>query len=263
MQKSAQIRFYEELNDFLPVVRKKTQFSYFFECNPSIKDVIEAIGVPHAEVDFILVNSESVTFSYHIRDGDNVSVYPVFESMDISNVTHLREKPLREPKFILDVHLGKLAKYLRIFGFDTLYENSYDDYEIIAISSAQKRAILTRDVSLLKNKSLTHGYWIRSQNTKDRLIEVIRRFDLVSNIKPFCRCTVCNGIIKKVSKESIMDRLEPKTKRYYDEFHKCTSCKKIYWKGSHYNEMEVFIEKALKQISQKLTNQTGSLKTEN
>ncbi len=252
MQKSAQIRFYEELNDFLPAVRKKTQFSYFFECNPSIKDAIEAIGVPHTEVDLILVNSESVTFSYHLLDGDIVSVYPVFESMDISNVTHLREKSLRDPKFILDVHLGKLAKYLRLFGFDTLYENSYDDYEIIAISSARKRTILTRDVSLLKNKSVTRGYWIRSQHANDRLIEVIRRFDLVSTIRPFFRCTVCNGIIKKVRKESIMDRLEPKTKRYYDEFHKCTICEKIYWKGSHYENMAKFAETIKKKITESM-----------
>ena len=246
MQKSAQFRFYEELNDFLPADRKKTQFSYYFEFNPSVKDAIEAVGVPHTEVDLILVNSESVTFSYHLRDGDKVSVYPVFESMDITNVTHLREKPLREPKFILDVHLGKLAKYLRLLGFDTLYENSYDDSEIVAIARDQNRAVLTRDVSLLKNKSVTHGYWIRSQHTKDQLTEVIRRFDLASNINPFYRCTVCNGIIEKVGKESIMDRLEPKTKRYYDEFYKCTSCEKIYWKGSHYNKMDNFVKKILK-----------------
>ncbi len=249
MPKSAKFRFYEELNDFLPLDKRKKVFSYDFEGNPSVKDAVEAIGVPHIEIDLILANSKSVVFSYHLQDCDMISVYPVFESMDISNVTHLREKPLREPKFILDVHLGKLARYLRLLGFDTLYETDYKDSRIEKIAQTQNRTILTRDVSILKIKSVTHGYWIRSQHPVEQLTEVIRRFDLNSNIKPFSRCTVCNGIVEKVTKESVMNRLPPKTKLYYEEFYQCESCKKVYWKGSHYDNMKNFIETLRKNIA--------------
>jgi hypothetical protein len=131
MQNRAVFRFYEELNDFLPNNRKKTAFSYAFEGKPSVKDAIESVGIPHVEVDLILVNGESVDFKYQLRDNDHISVYPVFESLNISEVSKIREKPLRNMAFVLDVHLGKLAKYLRMFGFDTVYRNDYDDPEII------------------------------------------------------------------------------------------------------------------------------------
>jgi len=257
MHKTAQFRFYEELNDFLSHAKKKSLFSYDFEGNPSIKDAIEALGVPHTEVDLILVNGESVPFSYHLQDGDMVSVYPVFESMDITPVTHLREKPLRKPKFILDVHLGKLAKFLRMLGFDTLYENYYDDSEIVRIAQEQKRIILTRDVSLLKMNAVTHGYWIRSQDPVKQLQEVILRFDLFTNIRPFYRCIDCNGMVKKTPKEAILDTLEPKTKSYYDKFFRCASCGKVYWEGSHFSRMKKFIENVKENIVQQLEVQNN------
>lgn len=243
MPKTAKFRFYEELNDFLTIDKKKSWFSYDFMGNPTVKDAVESIGVPHTEIDLILVNSKSVTFSHRLQDGNMVSVYPVFESMDISNVTHLREKPLRKPKYILDVQLGKLAKYLRMLGFDTLFENNYDDSEIVKIAKAEKRTILTRNVSILKIKAVTHGYWIRSQKPIEQITEVLLRFDLYSNIKSLSRCIACNGIIKKTTIESVMHKLQPKTKRYYNEFYQCASCKKVYWKGSHYYKMKSFIEK--------------------
>ncbi len=237
MPKKAQFRFYEELNDFLPAEKRKVTFTYNFMGSPSVKDAVEAIGVPHTEIDLILVNGKSVSFSYHLAEGDDISVYPVFESMDIAEVTRLREKPLREAKFVLDVHLGRLAKYLRMFGFDTLYDNSYSDSEIVNISAEGKRIILTRDTGLLKNKKVKRGYWIRSQYPKEQLKEVMLRFDLFSNIKPFCLCMECNGNIEEVKKELIIDNLQPKTKEYYDEFYRCISCEKIYWKGTHYESM--------------------------
>jgi len=256
VRNKAKFRFYEELNDFLPQDKKKKFFVYNFECNPSVKDVIEAMGIPHTEVDLILVNGNSVTFSYQLKDNDVVSVYPVFESLDISYVTHLREKPLRESKFVLDVHLGKLARYLRMLGFDTLYQNSFEDSEIIKISLEQKRTILTRDVALLKNSEVTHGYWIRSQEPKEQLKEVIIHSDLLDAIKPFYRCSECNGIIKRVSKESVFDKLQTGTKKYFNEFFQCDSCRKIYWKGSHYKKMERFIENFKISILQK--SKTGN-----
>ncbi|MCG8335161.1 MAG: Mut7-C ubiquitin/RNAse domain-containing protein [Proteobacteria bacterium] len=246
IRKKAFLRFYEELNDFLPPDKQKKPFAYLFFGSPSIKDVIEALGIPHGEVDMILINGKSESFDYSLKSGDNVSVYPMFESMDISSTTKVRAKPLRENKFILDVHLGKTAKNLRMLGFDAHYENNLDDPEIIEIAQKDKRIILTRDKELLKNSKVTHGYWVRSKNSDKQISEVIKRFDLYSKIKPFHRCMSCNGLIEEIEKEKVLDRLEPKTKQYFNEFFICLGCDKIYWKGSHFERMEAKIAKLLK-----------------
>lgn len=238
----AYFRFYEELNDFLPEEKKKDLFPFAFTGNPSVKFAIEALGIPHTEVDMILVNSKPVDFSHHLKQGDMVSVYPVFESFDIADVKHLHAKPLRNTRFILDVHLGKLAKYLRLYGFDSVYRNDLDDGEIISLAESEKRIILTRDKELLKNSRITRGYWLRSQKSNEQLKEVLLRFDLIHAVNPFKRCMECNSLLKTVSKESIMSKLEPGTKKCYNEFRQCTGCSRIYWKGSHYDRMMRFIQ---------------------
>jgi uncharacterized protein with PIN domain len=241
MPVSIWIRFYEELNDFLPSARRKKTFDFNLFCSPSIKDIIESLGVPHAEVDLIVVNGQSVSFNYRPKEGDMVSVYPVFESLDISKATHLRPKPLRITRFILDVHLGKLARYLRMLGFDSLYRNDYDDPEIVALSKKEKRIILTRDVILLKNNDVTHGLWIRSQKSSEQVKEVICRLNLHQQIKPFDRCMECNGQIVKIEKNKILDQIEPGTKANFDIFYRCRECHKVYWNGSHFEKMQVLI----------------------
>jgi uncharacterized protein len=239
--KTAIFRFYEELNDFLPAFKRKIPFPYHFTGNPSIFDAIQALGVPHVEVDLILVNGRSVNFSYKIKDQDYTSVYPVFESFDISSVTRLRKKPLRHPRFILDAHLGKLTKYLRLFGFDCLYENSFTDNQIIEISTKLHRVILTRDLGILKHKQVTRGYWVRNTQPKEQLPEILKRFDLYSLIAPFGRCMLCNGKIKRIAKIRIQDQLPPRTLQYYDKFYICMNCSKLYWEGSHYDKMQLLI----------------------
>jgi uncharacterized protein with PIN domain len=252
VEKRATFRFYEELNDFLSRSLRKVPFTYTFSGKPAVKDAIEAIGVPHTEVDLILVNGNSVDFYYHLKDGDMVSVYPVFESLDISGVTHLRSAPLRTPKFILDVHLGKLAGKLRMLGFDTLYRNDYTDSEVSRIAASQGRIVLTRDIGLLKIKEVKRGYWIRSQSTKGQLVEVLDHFDLHSMIQPFRRCMRCNGVIKSVDKEEVKEQLQHRTRKYYDEFYRCSSCGAVYWKGSHYERMVSTVEE-LSSISRNNT----------
>jgi uncharacterized protein len=239
----AMFRFYEELNDFLPVEKRKVPFEYSFNCRPSVKDAVEAIGVPHTEIDMIIVNGVSVTFSYNLSDNDYVSVYPVFESFDMSGITHLRGNPLREPKFIADVHLGKLARQMRLLGFDTIYENNLADDEIIRRSLFEKRAILTRDKGILMNRAVTHACWIRSTNYREQLEQVINRFDLNRLLNPFTRCLDCNGFIENVPKEKILLKLKPGTTLYYDEFWRCMVCGKIFWKGSHYLKMKKIVDK--------------------
>ncbi|TFG96814.1 MAG: twitching motility protein PilT [Calditrichales bacterium] len=248
MQKfSAEFRFYEELNDFLPGYRKKQSFPYAFSGKPAIKDAIEACGIPHPEVELIMVNGKSVSFDYHLQNGDRVAVYPMFESIDVTSIIRLREKPLRETRFILDVHLGKLARYLRLCGFDTGWEPINDDHQIVAISTQQKRIILTRDQGLLKHRQVSHGYWVRNTLPAGQLQEVLGRFDLYGQVKPFTRCMVCNGSLHGVSKEQIIAQLQINTIKYFDTFQQCTNCKKVYWPGTHHQRMERMLTGILRQ----------------
>ncbi len=233
----ANFRFYEELNDFLEPRQRKRELDYAFSGAPAIKDPIEVFGVPHSEVDLVLVNGRSVGFDYRLRDGDRVAVYPVFESLDISPLQRLRARPLREPRFVVDVNLGKLARRLRMLGFDTRYGNRLEDREIVDISLAENRIILTRDRRLLFHRRVTHGYWVRSNDPETQLDEVLARLDLRRQVKPLCRCLDCNGRIEPVSREQIEDRLEPLTRRYYRRFFTCPDCGKVYWEGSHVDGM--------------------------
>lgn len=234
---TAWFRFYEELNDFLRPDRHKRTLPYRFRGNPGVKDPIEAFGVPHTEVALIIVRGESVGFDYQLRDSDRVAVYPVFESLDVSSLVRLREAPLRRTAFVVDVNLGRLARYLRMCGFDTAYRNDYKDRDVAGISVREHRIVLTRDRRLLHHKSITHGYWVRATNPVEQLTEVLRRFDLGSRVKPFRRCLDCNGRVAPVNKESIVDRLEPLTRKHYSEFYQCSGCAKVYWPGSHYQHM--------------------------
>lgn len=234
---TAEFRFYEELNDFLPPEQRKRTMHYRFSGHPGIKDPIEVFGVPHTEVELIVVNGQSVGFGYQLQAGDRVAVYPVFESLDISPLLRLREKPLRNPRFIMDVNLGKLAKHMRLLGFDSLYRNDYQDAEVVNIAVNEQRIVLTRDRRLLYIKNISHGYWVRAVDVKSQVDEVLRRFDLYGSIQPFARCLVCNGVLSSVAKADILDRLKPRTRLYYEVFYQCTDCQRIYWEGSHMEDM--------------------------
>jgi uncharacterized protein with PIN domain len=245
--KTAYFRFYEELNDFLPKEKRKTRFEHKFIDRASVKDMIESLGVPHTEVDLILVNGNSVYFSYAVNDKDDISVYPVFESFDISDLQHLRAEPLRNPKFILDVHLGTLARYLRMIGFDTKYRNDCSDDEIVEISLKDKRTILTRDKGILKRNNVTHGYWIRNENPESQLNEVVNRFNLKKQIREFERCLVCNTKLEKIDKEKVIDKLPFIVKERENEFRYCKTCDKVYWQGTHFEKMKKIIERLFQE----------------
>lgn len=239
---TATFRFYEELNNFLPEERRKVDFIYSFDRKASIKDCIESIGVPHTEVDLILVNGTSVDFSYILSDQDRISVCPVFELLDISDVTHLWPKPLRDPRFVVDVNLGRLARYLRLLGFDTLYRNDYMDRDLVEVSLKQHRIVLTRDRNLLKYSAITRGCFVHNTEPLRQIKEVIVRLDLIRLANPFCRCTRCNGLLRSVEKSAVEYRLPPLTRKYYEVFWCCSDCGQIYWKGAHYKRMIELVE---------------------
>jgi hypothetical protein len=245
MMNEATIRLYEELNRFVSVENERREYRASFIGNPGVKDLIESLGVPHTEVDLVLVNGESVGFDYRVRDGDRIAVYPVFESLDVGPTSRVRVSPLREPRFILDVHLGKLARLLRMLGFDTLYDNAWDDPEIVRRGLAEQRIILTRDGGILKRREVTHGYLVRSDAPEEQAAEIVRRFDLGAQIEPFRRCMACNGLIDPVSPDEVRDELLPGTRERYREFYRCRHCGRIYWKGSHYDAMRRKIDELL------------------
>jgi uncharacterized protein with PIN domain len=234
-------RFYEELNDYLPEELRKGWIESSAAPGTSVGEKISSYGIPLDEIDLILVNQQSESFDYILRQGDRISVYPVFESFDISEVSKLREKPLRELAFVCDVHLGRLCKYLRMLGFDTSYSNDYTPRQIIKISNKEKRIILSRSIQLIRHKEITHAYWIRSAEPLEQLKDLINVLDILKWAQPFTRCLHCNNILETVDKEDIIDRLEERTAKYYNEFFRCTVCDRIYWKGSHYESMLAFI----------------------
>ncbi|GAB3521188.1 Mut7-C RNAse domain-containing protein [Photobacterium alginatilyticum] len=230
-------RFYEELNDFLPQQLRKHLFSYSYIGKPSVKDTVEAIGVPHTEIDLIVIDGVSVTFDYKLKGDERVSVYPVFELLDISPITHLRPKPLRDTKFVVDVNLGKLALKLRLLGFDTLYNNQFEDSEIVDISLRENRIILTRDKGIFKYSAVTHGYWVRSDNIETQVKEVLHHLQLENSLKPFTRCTYCNSELNPIDKFKLKGRVPDNTLQFFPKFFECQGCKKIYWKGTHYKRI--------------------------
>jgi uncharacterized protein with PIN domain len=233
----ARLRFYAELNDFLPREHRFREFERSFGTGTTVKDLIESTGVPHTEVELVLVNGRSLGFSHAVRDGDRISVYPTFESFDISPALQVRDEPLRQTSFILDVHLGKLARHLRLLGFDTLYDRDRSDRELAESSAREQRILLTRDVGLLKRRIVTHGYYVRESDPRAQLAEVVARLDLARRIRPFTRCLNCNGELEPIDKKEVADRLEPRTRRHFEEFWMCRECKNIYWRGSHYDKL--------------------------
>lgn len=246
---TAFIRFYEELNDFLPSSKQKVTYPVTFRDNPSVKSVIESEGIPHTEVDLILINGDSAPFQEKVNHNDRISVYPVFESMDISPVNVIRLKPLRETKFVLDVHLGKLARYLRMLGFDTVFYRDLTDMDLVSISILEKRSLLTRDRRLLMRKDLERGYWIRHELVLDQVYEVFQRFDLSGSVRWFSICTLCNGKLQVVEEKKAREQLPDFIFTENAVFYQCEICHHVYWNGSHGERFKQSIdEKVLKHF---------------
>lgn len=241
----AEFRFYAQLNDFLPTAQRQRDLPYHFTGRPGIKDPIEVFGVPHPEVGLIVVNRQPVGFDYQLQTGDRVAVYPLLKHLDTTTLPHLRVLYLTNPRFVLDVNLGKLAKWLRFLGFDSLYRNDYSDPELVTIAAGEQRIVLTRDRRLLFAKAIEHGYWVRAVHPEKQLAEVLQHFDFYQAIRLFARCAICNGQLQPVAKAEVFDQLAPKTKLYYQQFHRCTDCRQIYWQGSHIDKLRLRLKDIL------------------
>ena len=248
--KKIKFRFYSYLNDFIKVdktnnleVGRGSYYIHDYQGRQTIKDRIESLGVPHPEVALILKNGEAVDFSYLVQPEDFFSVYPHLYSFQLSEEKLLQPEFPGKPQFILDVHLGRLARYLRRFGFDTAYRNDYLDQEIADIAEKEERIILSRDLGLLMRKKVKWAHFIWNDDPKEQLKDVFKRYSLNQYYQGESRCVNCNSQLEKIDKAEIIERLEPKTKKYFDDFRYCRSCDKIYWRGSHFEETEKLLER--------------------
>lgn len=242
---TATFRFYEELNDFLAPDLRKREFSTPCARAATTKHMIEALGVPHTEVELILVNGESADFDRILQDGDRVAVYPRFEAMDIKPLLRVREYPLRESRFIADSHLGGLAHMLRMMGFDTLYDNHFHDDDIIDVAAREGRIILTRDRELLKRRTVTHGCFVHALKSEQQLREIVERLHLTGSAKPFTLCLHCNLPLQPVDKALVYDQLPPRVQENYEKFSTCDSCGRVFWEGSHWRNMQRVLDGVL------------------
>ena len=243
------VRAYAELNDFLAPESRGLTLRRPFRTHQTVKDVLEATGIPHTEIDLILVNGDARDFGHRPTTGDRIAAYPVFEAFDIGATARLRPVPLRNPRFVVDVNLGRLARLLRLLGLDAWWSNNADDQTLVDISVAEQRILLTRDRPLLKRRTLTHGLFVRSEHPEEQTVEVVRRLDLRRRLAPFTRCVRCNGTLVAVTKDEVIDRLEPLTRRYYDDFSRCTDCGQIYWQGSHHPRLVRLVDRLREQLA--------------
>ena len=241
---TASFRFYEELNDFLAPERRRREFSAPCARAATAKHMIEALGVPHTEVEMILVNGESAGFERLLQDGDRVAVYPRFEALDITPLLRVRERPLRVTRFVADAHLGGLAHMLRMAGFDTLYRNDYRDREIADIAEREARIILTRDRELLKYRGVTHGCYVHALKPEQQFRELAERLDLARSFKPFTLCLECNAPLHPVDKQRVWERLPPSVRANHQRFTACDSCGRVFWEGSHWRRMQALLSES-------------------
>ena len=240
---TCEFRFYEELNDYLPPGQRKRTITREITGTPSVKDAIEALGVPHTEIDLILVDGRSVRFDRRLQGGERVAVYPEFERFDITPLYRLRPRPLRKPRFVADVHLGTLARFLRLLGFDTSYGNGLDDAALAEITAREKRILLTCDVGLLKRKAVVRGQWLRSRDPEQQLEELIEALHLKRAFKPFTRCMTCNGMLAVVARSAVAGRVPPRVYGRFRAFKQCRDCARVYWRGTHYLRLERLVKK--------------------
>ena len=231
-------RFYGELNDFLPVEKRNTDFETLAGATDTLKHLIESLGVPHTEVARVTLNGQAGALSQQAAPGDHIQVFPYAEPVLIENI-----------RFVLDGHLGRLAAYLRMLGFDTWYDRFADDPQLASVASTEGRVLLTRDVGLLKRREVQTGYCVRSQKPHEQLREVARRFALQPHFTPFQRCMECNAPLDPVSKDEVSHLLPPHTRETKTEFSQCRDCRKIFWRGSHHARMLGWIEDLAAQAS--------------
>jgi len=227
---SARFQFPPDLERFLRAEHRGRQFAYACARAASLKNAIEALGVPHTEVGAVLVNGEPATLQRTVREGDVVEVFP---------------QPRAEAGvavFVADAHLGALARFLRMLGFDTAHEPAISDGEIRRLAHEEHRIVLTRDRDLLKCRDVLRGHYVRALKPEAQLQEVAERYRLAERAQPFTRCLHCNLPLAPIEKATIAHRLPPQVAALHQSFTHCAGCDRVYWPGSHYARMRAALE---------------------
>ncbi len=241
-------RFYGELNDFLPKDVRQRDFDSGFKGRESVKDKIEALGIPHTEVDFILANGKSVDFTYILQDGDRISVYPLFEFSRLAGVTHLGRLPSGSPRFIADVNIHDVVKTMRALGLDVVEDRCLSSGEIADMAGNENRIILTTSRRLLKLRRVINGIFIRPGNREEQIRRILNRLSLNDLCRPFSRCLCCNTLLEPVPKADIWQRIPPKPRKRCNDFARCPSCDRLYWKGTHYEKIKANVDRILRPL---------------
>jgi uncharacterized protein with PIN domain len=243
------VRFFGELNDLIAPRRRDRRTRVTVHPGTTVKDLAESLGVPHTEIDVIVVDGMSVGFDERLGDGDRMEVYPASPPADLEPVIRLQPEWSTTPRFLLDVHLGRLARYLRLLGLDAVWRPDATDEELVRASGHEGRILLTRDRGILKRAAVTHGYLVRATVPRRQIDEVLSRFRLTGPFTTFGRCLVCNGRLEDADKSDILHLLPPRTRRDYDEFRRCTTCRRVYWKGSHYDRLRAQVADVRRTLS--------------
>jgi len=238
---TVRLNLHGDLDFFVRLESRAQRIARCLHEKTSVKDVIESCGVPHPEVDLILINGQPVDFHYTLGTDADIELYPV--GTDIPEFKEQRLQVTTAMRFVADGHLGKLARNLRLLGFDVAYDPQADDRQLLRVMEREDRALLTRDRRLLMHAVVKTGYYPRSQDADEQTVEVTRRFNLLDSIAPFTRCIRCNGLLRNVSKTEIVERLEPLTKIHYEQFQRCIDCEQIYWPGSHFSKLQERLQK--------------------
>jgi uncharacterized protein with PIN domain/molybdopterin converting factor small subunit len=238
------VRVYGSLNDFLPAAQRQAPIPASFAGARSVKDLVESLGVPHPEIELIVVNGESAPFDRPVQDGDRVAVFPRFHSLDVAPISRVAPDPPVRIAFVLDGHLGTLARRLRMVGVDAAYSSSATDDELAARAAREGRILLTRDRGLLNRRIVVYGYWVRETDPDRQLVDVLRHFGPLA-LRPLTRCLRCNADLRDVPKAAVETRLPALTGAHYDRFQECSGCRRVYWQGAHWQGLVQSVERAL------------------
>jgi uncharacterized protein with PIN domain len=243
---SVRLHFHGDLDFFLPSRTRRKTVERSLSEKTSMKDLIESCGVPHPEVDLIVVDGEAVDFGHGVASDAEVEVFAPERQYPQSRKESLQVHVAS--RFIVDGHLGKLTRNLRLLGFDVAYDPRAHDRQLLDVMDHENRALLTRDRRLLMHAVVKTGYCPRSQEPDEQTIEVIRRFDLSRLIAPFTRCLRCNALLQEIAKADVIEELEPLTKIHYEQFRRCIGCGQIYWAGSHFPKLQERLEQILANV---------------
>jgi uncharacterized protein len=241
----ARFHFHRELNDFLARPLRGHTFACACAKTSSAKHMIEALGVPHTEVELIVKNGRSVGFDAQIEPDDLIEIYPARHTpAGMANGALLLRPPLRsvDLRFIADAHLGGLAQLLRLAGFDTRYDNNFPDDEIEQLAQDEARIVLTRDRELLKRRSVLHGCYVRALQPDDQWREVAERLDLAPHVRPFRLCLMCNAPLRPAGPGDIDGRVPEGVRERHSRFVTCDVCHRVFWEGSHWRRMRARID---------------------